>query len=120
MWAAESCDGRGFCLAPHHRLIAIRFGARVGHRVALAVQTSNEHGASVHVAAGLVGGNDGILASFGRDVSNALAEAASAKFFRATEELNEVVGVVGGKAGLHGAEMLIAEWKDVRAHEGQV
>lgn len=75
--------------------------------IALAVEAEDEHGAAVEVAAGLVGSDLRRLVAFGGDVSDTLAEAAATEFFGAAEEVDGVVGAVGGDAGFHRAEMLV-------------
>jgi hypothetical protein len=97
--------------------MTIGFGARVADNIALAVKTDDEHRASVHVAARLIGSEHGRLIALGEDIADALAEAASAKFVGAAEIVDGVVGVEGCNAGFHGAEMLVAEREKVGAHE---
>src|SRR5215470_5130046 len=99
-----------------HALGAAGLGAGVGDAVVLAVEAEDEHGAAVHVAARLVGGDFGREVAFGVDVADAFAEAASAEFFSAAEEVDGVVSVVRGDAGFHGAEMFVTERKNVRPH----
>ena len=74
---------------------AIGFGAGVGHVIALAVEADDEHGASVAIAGGLVGGEDGRVPAYGRGVADALAEAAMAEFVGAAKEFDGIVGVIG-------------------------
>ena len=104
--------GLGF----QHALPAARFGAAVGDAIVLAVKTEDEHGTSVHVAAGLVRSDFGRNIALGIDVTDALTEAASAEFLGAAKKVDRVVGVIRGDAGFHGAEMLVTEGKDVRPH----
>ena len=102
---------------PHHALVAVRFGAGVGDVVALAIQAQDEHGTAVQVAARLVGSDFGRSIALGRDVADALAEAAAAEFFGAAEKVDGVVGAVRREAGFHSAEMLVTKGKDVRPHD---
>jgi len=97
-------------------LDASGFGAGVGDAVLLAVEADDEHGAAVHVAARLVGAHFGRQVALGIDIADALAETASAEFFGTAEEVDRIIGTVGGDAGLHGAEMLVTKRKDVRPH----
>jgi hypothetical protein len=99
------------------RLGAIGLGAGVADEVPLAVETDDEEGASVHFAAGLVGGENRGLIAFGIDVADALAETASAELIGAAEIVDGVVGVERSDAELHGTEMLVAEWEEVDPHE---
>lgn len=94
----------------------IRLGAGVGDMVTLTVEANDEHGTSVAVATGLRGREDGWLAAFGCDVTDALSEAAVAESVRAAEEVDRVVGAVGSESQLHGAVVLVAEGQDVRPH----
>jgi len=85
--------------------------------VALAVQAQDEHGTAVQVAAGLVGSDFGWSIALGRDIADALAEAAAAEFFGTAEKVDGVIGAVRREAGFHSAEMLVTKGKDVRPHD---
>ena len=100
-----SSFGKGF--------MTIGFRTSVADNISLAVETDDEHGTSVHVAAGLVRGEDGRLVALGEDVADAFAEAASAEFVGAAEIVDGIVGVERSDAGLHGAEMFVAEREKV-------
>ena len=80
---------------PDYPLGAIGFRAGVGHVIALAVEADDEHGASVAIAGGLVGGEDWRVSALGRGVADALAEAAVAELVGAAKEFDGIVGVVG-------------------------
>jgi hypothetical protein len=95
---------------------AAGFGAAVGDAIVLAVEAQNEHGAAVHVATWLVGSDLGSDIAFGVDVADTFAEAAAAEFLGAAEEIDGVIGVVGGDAGFHRAEMFVTERENVRPH----
>jgi hypothetical protein len=84
--------------------------------IALAVEADDEHGASVAIAGGLVGGEDGRLSALGRGIADALAEAAMAELVSAAKEFDGIVGVVGSECGFHGAEVLVAKGQEVRPH----
>jgi hypothetical protein len=84
--------------------------------IALAVETDDEHGASVAIASGLVEGEHGCFSALRRGVTDALAEAAVAEFVGAAKEFDGLVGVIGSQCGLHGAEVLIAKGQNVRPH----
>src|ERR1700674_168599 len=121
--ASLGLDGRGrpspheqLGSRPHHPLVAIGFRAWVGHEIALAVGADEEHGASVTVTGGLVGGEDWGVSTLGRGVADALTEAAVAKLIGAAKEFYRIVGVVGSERGLHGAVVLVAERQDVHPH----
>ena len=107
-------------LRPNYALAAIGFGAGVGHVIALAVETDDEHGASVSVAGGLVGGQDRRISALGRGVADALAEAAMAELVGAAEEFDGKVGVIGSEYRFHGAIVLVAKGQDVRPHAKRV
>ena len=91
-------------------------GAGVGDAVVLAIERDDEHGASVEVAAGLVGHNVRGAVATGHGVADTFAEAASAEFLGAAEEIDGEVGTVGRDAGFHGAEMFVTEGEQVRPH----
>ena len=99
-----------------HTLNTAGFGTGVGDAILLAVEAGDEHGTAVHVAARLVGADLGRQVALRIYVAHALAETAAAEFFGAAEKVDRIVGTVGGDAGLHGAEMLVTERKDVRPH----
>ena len=103
-------------LRPDYALGAIGFGAGVGHVIALAVEADDEHGASVAIAVGLVGGEDGRVSALGRGVADALAEAAMAKLVGTAKKFDGIVGVVGSEYGLHGSVVLVAKGQNVRPH----
>jgi hypothetical protein len=103
-------------LRPHHPLHATRFGAGVSHVIVLAVKADDEHGASVAIADGLVGGEDGRISALGRGIADALAETAVTKFVSTAKEFDGKVGVVRSYHGLHGAVMLVAKGQKVRPH----
>lgn len=84
--------------------------------VTLTVEADDEHGTSMTVATGLRRREDGWLATFGCDVTDALSEAAVAESVSAAEEVDGVVGAVGSESRLHGAVVLVAEGQDVRPH----
>ncbi len=107
-------------LGPHYALAAIGFSARKGYLIALAIETDDEHGSSVALADGLVGGEYGRFSALGRCVADALAETAVAELIGATKEFDGIIGAVGSQSGLHGAEMLIAKGQDVRPHAKRV
>jgi hypothetical protein len=88
--------------------------------IALAVKADDEHGASVAIAGGLVGSEDGRVSALGRGIADAFAEAAVTKFIGAAKEFNGIVGVVGSKGGLHGAVVLVAKGQKVRPHAKRV
>lgn len=94
-------------LGLQHALRAARFGAGVGDSVVLAIEAEDEHGAAVHVATGLAGGDFGRGVTFRVDVAHPLAKAAAAEFVGAAEEIDGVVRTVGGEASFHGAEMFV-------------
>jgi hypothetical protein len=79
------------------RLRAVQFRACVADHIALAVETRNEHGAIVVIAARLIVGKERWLARFGGDVSQALAETTVAKLRGAAKELNGVVALNGAR-----------------------
>ena len=121
--AALGLDGRGrpslhlrLGLCPYYPFVAIGFGARVSHVIALAVEADDEHGTSVAIAGGLVGGEDWRVSAFRRGVADALAEAAVAELVGAAKEFDGIVGIVGSERGLHGAVVLVAERQDVHPH----
>jgi hypothetical protein len=95
---------------------AAGFGASVGDAVVGAIEADDEHRATVHIAAGLVGGDVGDVVAARGGVAYAFAEAAAAELVGAAEEVDGVVGAVGGDAGFHGAEMFVTEREDVRPH----
>jgi len=99
--------------------LTVWLGAGVADKVALAVEADDEHGTSVAVAFGLVGGEFGRLAVAGRDLAYAFAEAAVAELVGAPEVVDRVVGIVGGDHGFHGAVMAVAEGQDVRPHRSE-
>src|ERR1700676_2322978 len=82
-------------LRSHYTLVAIGFGAGVGHVIALSVEADDEHGASVEFAGGLVGSQDWRVSTLGRGVADTLAEATVAELVGATKELYRIVGIVG-------------------------
>src|ERR1700675_613372 len=82
-------------LRSHYTLVAIGFGAGVGHVIALAVEADDEHGASVAVAGWLVGSQDWRVSTLGRGVADTLAEATVAELVGATKELYRIVSIVG-------------------------
>ncbi len=100
----------------HDSFRAVRFWAGVGDVIALAIEADDEHGASVALAHGLVGGEFGRLTMVWCDISDALAEAAMAELVGTAEEIDGIFEVVGSHHGLHGAVMAIAEGQDVRPH----
>jgi hypothetical protein len=108
------------CLGADYTFGAVGFGAGVGHAIALAIEADDEHGASVAIAVGLVGREDGRVSALGGGVSDAFAETAVAEFVGAAKEFDGVVGVIGSDDGLHGAVVLVAEGKDVRPHAMRV
>lgn len=63
--------------------------------IALAVEADDEHGASVALADGLVGGEDRRVSPSRCAVADALAEGAMAELVGAAKELNGKVGGVG-------------------------
>jgi hypothetical protein len=95
---------------------AAGLGAGIGNAVVLAVEADDKHRAAVHVAARLVGRDIGDVIAARSRVADALAEAAAAEFVGTAEEVDGVVGIVGGDTGFHSAEMLVTEGKDVRPH----
>lgn len=95
---------------------AVGFGAGVGHVVALAVEGRDEHGAAMHLATRLLGADLRDVVAFGRSVTDSFAKAAAAEFFGATEEINGIVGAVGGEDQFHGAVMAVTEGEDVHPH----
>jgi hypothetical protein len=103
-------------LGSDYSLAAVGFGAGIGYLIALAVEADDEHGASMTVADGLIGSEDGRVFALGCGVADALAEAAMAEFVGATEELYGTVGAVGSQYELHGAVVLVAKWQDVLPH----
>jgi len=88
--------------------------------IALAVEADDEHGASVALAGGLAGGENGRVSALGRGVADALAEAAVAELVGAAKEFDGIVGVVGSERGLHGAIVLVAKGQKVRPHAKRV
>ena len=82
-------------LRPHHPFATIGFRAGVGDVVALAVETDDEHRASVALADGLVGGENRRVSPLGCAVADALAEGAMAELVGAAKKLDGIVGVIG-------------------------
>ncbi len=115
-----SGDRRAGGSRPDYPLGAIGFGAGVSYVIALAVEADDEHGASMAIAGGLVGGEDRRISALGRGVADALAEAAVAELVGAAKEFDGIVGVVGSECGLHGAVVLVAKGQDVRPHAKRV
>jgi hypothetical protein len=70
----------------------------------------------MHFTTRLAGRQDGRLIAFGIDITDPLAEAASAEFVSTAEVVDGIVGAERGDAGLHGTEMLVAEWEKVGPH----
>lgn len=95
---------------------AIGFGAGVGEVVALTVDRDDEHGTSVSVADGLIGGEAGWGSAMRRAVADTLSEAAMAELVGTAEEFDGVFGVVGSEGGFHGAVMLVAKREEVGPH----
>jgi hypothetical protein len=79
--------------------------------IALAVEADDEHGASVAIAGGLMGSDDGSVSALGGGVADAFAETAMTEFIGTAKKLDAIVGVVGSEARLHGAVVFIAKWK---------
>ena len=103
-------------LRSHHTLVAVGFGAGVGHVIALAVEADDEHRPPVAIAGGLVGSQDRCVSTLGRGVADALAETAVAELVGAAKEFYRIVGIVGSQYGLHSAVVLVAERQDVHPH----
>lgn len=103
-------------LPSHDALRTLGFGAGIANQITLPVEARDKHRAAMFLALGLVASNDWRLSPGWRDVSDALAETASAEFFGAAEKLNRVVGVEWRKQEFHGSEVLVAEWKQISSH----
>jgi hypothetical protein len=84
--------------------------------VSLAIETDDEHGASMTLTNGLTRGEFRWLVMTWGYIANTLAEAAMAELVGATEKINGIIGIVRRDHGLHGAVMAIAEGQDVRPH----
>jgi hypothetical protein len=106
--------GGGLCA--EDALGAVGFGAGVGQMIALAIDRDDEHGASVAVAGGLIGGEGGRNSAMRSAVTDTLAETAMAELVGAAEEFDGVFGAVRSESGLHGAVMLVAKWKKIGPH----
>ena len=113
---AWEAAGRDWWLRFQDSLAAARFRTGISDAVVLAVETDDEHGTAVHLAARLIGGKFGGVVAAGRDIAEALSEAAAAELVGAAEEVNGEVGAVRGDAGFHRAEMFVTQGEDVRPH----
>lgn len=103
-------------LGAHYAEAAVGFGAGVGHMVALAVERDDEHGAAMHLAAGLGRAYFRNIVAFGGRIADAFAKAASAELFGAAEKVDGIVRAVRGEDEFHGAVMAVAEREDVHPH----
>jgi hypothetical protein len=99
---------------------AIGFRAGVGNLIALTIVTDDEHRTAVALAFWLVGSEHGRRSAMRSGVPDALTEAAMAELVSAAEKFNRVVGVVRSEGRLHGAEVLVAERKNIRPHRQRV
>jgi hypothetical protein len=72
------------------------------------------------VADRLIGSENGNVFALGGGVTDALAKTSMAEFVSAAEKLDGAVGAVGSQDELHGAEVLITKWQDVRPHAKRV
>jgi len=84
--------------------------------IVLAVKADDEHGASMALTDGLVGGEDRRVSALGCGVADSLAETAVAEFVGAAEIFDGIVGVVRSYSGLHGSVVLVAKGQKVRPH----
>jgi hypothetical protein len=105
-----------FRLRPQHPFRTVRFRARVRHRIIPPIQADDEHRPSMAVAHGLIRSEYGSISAARRGIADALAKTAMTELVGAAKKLNRVIGIVWSQSRLHGAEMLIAEWKNVRPH----
>jgi hypothetical protein len=88
--------------------------------IALAIDADDEHGATVAIAFGLVGSENGRSSALGRRIADALAETAMAELVGAAEEFDGEIGAVRGQSGFHGAVMLVAKGKNIGPHRKRV
>lgn len=93
--------------------MTVEFRTSVADDISLPIETDDEHGAAVHVAARLVGRKDGRLLALREDVADTLAKASSAKFLGAAKVVDGVIGIERSKTRFHRAEMFIAEREKV-------
>ncbi len=107
-------------LRSDHSFAAVGFGAGEGYVVALAVETDDEHGASVAFTDRLVGGEHGRVSALGSGIADALTEAAVTEFIGTSKEFDGIVGAVGSQGWLHGAVMLVAKGQNVCPHSKRV
>ena len=92
------------------------FGARIAEGIPLPVETGDEHGAAVLFAAWLVTRDQRRLIPSWSGVAEGLAEATLAELIRATEKLDRIVDVEGGKQEFHRPIMFVAQRQDVGPH----
>ncbi len=90
-------------------LWTIGLGAGIGGVIALAIERDDKHGASVAIALGLVGSEDGRGAALRSDVTSALAETTMAELVSAAEEFDEEISGIGSEDRLHRAVMFVAK-----------
>ncbi len=109
-------NGTPYQLGPYYALRAIWLRAGKRHVIALAVETDDEHWASVAIACRLVGCQQGSVPAFRCCITDALAEAAMAKLVGAAKKFDGIIRVVRSQYGFHGAIVLIAKGQDVRPH----
>jgi len=101
-------------------LRTILLGACVSQMIALAVDADDEHRTAVSVASRLAWCESRWGAAARCRVTDALAKAAWAEFFGASEKFNGEIGIVGGESGLHGAVMLVTKGKNIGPHRKRV
>jgi hypothetical protein len=63
--------------------------------IALAIETDDEHGASMAVAGGLVGSDNRTGSTLGRGVAETFAETTVAEFVGAAKKFDGIVRIIG-------------------------
>ena len=90
--------------------------ACVSDHVALPVESRNEHGTVVLIAAWLIRGEQRRLTPLRRHISQPFTEATVTEFVGTAEELDGIIGTERSNARLHGPIVLIAKRENVRPH----
>jgi hypothetical protein len=95
---------------------AMRLRACVSDHVALPVESRNEHGTVVLIAAWLVRREQRRLTTLRSHISQPFTEATVTEFVGTAEELNGIIGTERSNARLHGPIVFITKRQNVRPH----